>query len=85
MSIKAGAEDFLGKAQRLDMLFNNVCIFRVFSDILALANLLCSGDLEPPIKALTEDGYDVQFSTNTLGEESSAFFRPCTNPALMLI
>jgi NAD(P)-dependent dehydrogenase (short-subunit alcohol dehydrogenase family) len=68
VSIKAAAEEFIGKESELHGLYNNAYVPHTFllGKILHILMLL-SGVMNTPPEKVTEQGYDMQFGTNVLG------------------
>ena len=69
VTIKAAAEEFIGKESELHGLYNNAYVPRVHSVGGKLLHVLISpsGVMYTPPEKVTEQGYDMQFGTNVLG------------------
>jgi NAD(P)-dependent dehydrogenase (short-subunit alcohol dehydrogenase family) len=68
-SVKAAAAELASRETALHLLFNNAYV--VLSNVAVNTPLtrlrIDSGVLAPPMDALTEEGYDLQWGTNVLG------------------
>ena len=68
VSIKAAAEEFIGKESRLHGLYNNAYVPLALSIAKYFTILMSvSGVMYTPVDKVTEQGYDMQFGTNVLG------------------
>ena len=69
VAIKAAAEQFIDKESELHGLYNNAYVPRTLSVPKKLHILMSlSGVMNTPVDKITEQGYDMQFGTNVLGE-----------------